>query len=158
MGNQQIHRFSQHFKKKPQNTPNKSSQNNPNEPGEGFYLEEWEIYNDKNKHIDNSVKINNDLLISQIQSNPFKDYEKKKTLGEGAYGQAILVTHKITGATRAMKVIKKIDTLVENNDQEVLNELNVLKKMDHPNILYLTYSMPSFVNFCLTNYFAFMKF
>ena len=135
MGNQQIHRFSQHFKKKPQNTPNKSSQNNPNEPGEGFYLEEWEIYNDKNKHIDNSVKINNDLLISQIQSNPFKDYEKKKTLGEGAYGQAILVTHKITGATRAMKVIKKIDTLVENNDQEVLNELNVLKKMDHPNII-----------------------
>ena len=34
-----------------------------------------------------------------------------------------------------MKVIKKIDNLVENNDLEVLNELNVLKKMDHPNII-----------------------
>ena len=132
MGNQHLHRLSEHFRKQPEKKP---SENNSNEPGEDFYLEDWEICNDKNKNIDSSVKIDSDLLISQVEKDPFKDYEIKKTLGEGAFGQVHLVTHKITGATRAMKVIEKKDTFTENNEQEVLNELNVLKKMDHPNII-----------------------
>ena len=84
---------------------------------------------------DNSVKFDNDLLISEVKKDPFTDYEIIKTLGEGAFGQVHLVKNKITKSIRAMKVIKKIDTIVENNDQEVLNEINVLKKIDHPNII-----------------------
>ncbi len=120
-------------KKKEENT--KKSENNSNGNGEDYFLEDWELYNDKNKNIDNSVKFDNDLLISEVKKDPFNDYEIVKTLGEGAFGQVHLVKNKMTKLIRAMKVIKKIDTIVENNDQEVLNEINILKKIDHPNVI-----------------------
>ena len=113
-------------KKKEENT--KKSENNSNGNGEDYFLEDWELYNDKNKNIDNSVKFDNDLLISEVKKDPFNDYEIVKTLGEGAFGQVHLVKNKMTKLIRAMKVIKKIDTIVENNDQEVLNEINIFKK------------------------------
>ena len=128
---------SEQNKKKEENTNinTKKTENNSNGTGEDYFLEEWEVYNDKNINIDNSVKFDNDLLISEVKKDPFTDYEIIKTLGEGAFGQVHLVKNKITKSIRAMKVIKKIDTIVENNDQEVLNEINVLKKIDHPNII-----------------------
>jgi len=128
---------SEHNKKKEENTNinTKKTENNSNGTGEDYFLEEWEVYNDKNINIDNSVKFDNDLLISEVKKDPFTDYEIIKTLGEGAFGQVHLVKNKITKSIRAMKVIKKIDTIVENNDQEVLNEINVLKKIDHPNVI-----------------------
>ena len=132
MGNEYLHPWSEFSKRKDNK---KSNQNNQNEPGEDFYLEDWEICNDKNKNIDNSVKIDNDLLISKVKKDPFKDYTIKKTLGKGGFGEVFLVIHNITGSIRAMKAIKKIDNYDGNNDLEVLNELNVLKKMDHPNII-----------------------
>ena len=132
MGNEYLHPWSKFSKRKDNK---KSNQNNQNEPGEDFYLEDWEICNDKNKNIDNSVKIDNDLLISKVKKDPFKDYTIKKTLGKGGFGEVFLVIHNITGSIRAMKAIKKIDNYDGNNDLEVLNELNVLKKMDHPNII-----------------------
>ena len=106
-----------------------------NETGEDFDLEEWNIVNDKNKNFENSINFGNDLLISQVKKDPYTDYKIIKTLGEGSYGKVHLVSHNITGAIRAMKVIKKVNTLIENNDEEVLNEINVLKKMDHPNVI-----------------------
>ena len=128
---------SEHNKKKEENTNinTKKTENNSNGTGEDYFLEEWEVYNDKNINIDNSVKFDNDLLISEVKKDPFTDYEIIKTLGEGAFGQVHLVKNKITKSIREMKVIKKIDTIVENNDQEVLNEINVLKKIDHPNVI-----------------------
>ena len=124
--------------------PNKKNQGNDNlinksnkkdELGEEFILEDWEVYNDKNKNIDNTIKFDKDLLISEADRDPLKDYEEKKLLGEGSYGKVFLVGHKITGATRAMKVIQKVEEIDENNVLEILNEINVLKKIDHPNII-----------------------
>ena len=118
--------------------PNKKNQGNDNlinksnkkdELGEEFILEDWEVYNDKNKNIDNTIKFDKDLLISEADRDPLKDYEEKKLLGEGSYGKVFLVGHKITGATRAMKVIQKVEEIDENNVLEILNEINV------PNII-----------------------
>ena len=129
--NHHIHRLSQHFKKK---VGKNKDQNKGNELGEEFYLEEWEICNDKNKNIDNrTVKFDSDLLISEVKKNPFDNYEITKSIGDGAFGQVFEVKHKISGSIRAMKVIKKDEST--NNDEEVLNEINILKRMDHPNVI-----------------------
>ena len=73
--------------------PNKKNQGNDNlinksnkkdELGEEFILEDWEVYNDKNKNIDNTIKFDKDLLISEADRDPLKDYEEKKLLGEGS--------------------------------------------------------------------------
>ena len=109
--------------------------NKKDELGEEFILEDWEVYNDKNKNIDNTIKFDSDLLISEADRDPLNDYQEKKLLGEGSYGKVFLVNHKITGATRAMKVIQKVEDIDENNVLEILNEINVLKKIDHPNII-----------------------
>jgi len=117
------------------NSYKKYKKSEENETGEDFYLEDWEIYNDHNKNLDNSVKFSNDLLISKVEKNPFNNYTVIKELGKGSYGKVLLVSHKITGAIRAMKIINKIDDGFENNDEEVLNEINILKKIDHKNII-----------------------
>ena len=97
--------------------------------GEEFILEDWQVFNDKNKNIDNSIKFDSDLLISEAKKNHFNDYKEKKLLGEGSFGKVYLVNHKIIGATRAMKIIQKVENIDENNIVEILNEINVLKKL-----------------------------
>ena len=85
--------------------------------------------------MDNPIKFDSSLLISEANRDPYNDYNEIKMLGEGSYGKVYLVSHKIIGAIRAMKVIKKIENYDENNTLEILNEINVLKKIDHPNII-----------------------
>ena len=106
-----------------------------NELGEEFILEDWQVFNDKNKNMDNSIKFDRDLLISEANKHPLNDYKEIKVLGEGSYGKVNLVSHKIIGAQRAMKIIGKVEDQDENNLFEILNEINVLKKIDHPNII-----------------------
>ena len=137
----------QYFKYKSVNNSNVDDENT--EPIDDFYLESWEICNDKNKNIDNSVKFSNELLISEVKIDPFTIYEKIKSLGEGSFGEVILVKHKITGEVRAMKVIKKMNTLTESNEEEVFNEINILKKMDHPNIIKIFEFYIQFNNYYL---------
>ena len=113
----------------------KKEEEKKNEIGEEFILEDWEVFNDKNKNIDNTIKFDSDLLISEANRDPYEDYDEIKKIGEGSYGLVYLVKHKIIGATRAMKIIEKVEDEEENNVLEILNEINVLKKIDHPNII-----------------------
>ena len=45
------------------------------------------------------------------------------------------VENRITGSKRAMKVISKGDNCNDEDDKEITNEINILRKLDHPNIL-----------------------
>ena len=110
-------------------------ESNTNETGEDYFLEDWDVVNDKNKNLNYSVKFGNDLLIKEVKKDPYADYNTIKTLGEGSFGKVDLVSHKITGAIRAMKIIEKVNDLIESNDQEVLNEINILKKIDLPSVI-----------------------
>ena len=75
-------------------------------------------------------------LISQYKKNPFLDYKKIKELGSGSFATVYLVKHNLTGAVRAMKEIKKMSNEgEEDNEEEIINEINILMKMDHPNIV-----------------------
>ena len=78
------------------------------------------------------IIINNQLLISQAKGTPLDKYIIEKPLGEGSFGKVFLVKHKETGIQRAMKeIVKDNKTLVS----DVENEIEILKKLDHPNIV-----------------------
>lgn len=56
-------------------------------------------------------------------------------MGKGAFGVVQKVKHIISGDIRAMKVIHK-EAFLDSSDEEKLNkEVEILKKLDHPNIL-----------------------
>lgn len=76
--------------------------------------------------------LNNDVIVSDLGANIENKYEKLKKLGEGAYGEVWKVRHKVLGKEFAMKIIEKSPYCVTN---EIINEINILKKLDHPNIL-----------------------
>lgn len=54
----------------------------------------------------------------------------------GAYGEVRKCLHKETKALRAVKIINK-KYLAENEKERLLGEINILKQLDHPNILKL---------------------
>ena len=72
-------------------------------------------------------------FIRMKEDNIFDEYDLKDKLGEGAYGCVYKVQQKGSNYFRAVKAIKK-----KNVDyDEFNNEIEVLKALDHPNIIKL---------------------
>ena len=116
-------------------TPKKEKIDNEEE---AFYLENWEIVTPKNmSKKPPKITLDSNILISKIKSNPFEDYTVIKELGSGSYAKVQLVKHNINNSIRAMKVIpKKIKKGTnKTNEEDVINEVYSLIKMDHPNIV-----------------------
>ncbi|CAD8067892.1 unnamed protein product [Paramecium primaurelia] len=82
------------------------------------------------------LKVSPDLFIPMKRQDIYSVYSLGKALGEGAYGQVSTVTNKRTGMIRAMKAIRK-DSLFEEEEQKLFQEMNILKDLDHPNIVKL---------------------
>ena len=83
----------------------------------------------------NTINLTNEVIVSQSNKNPSDDYKRVKFLGEGSYASVYCVENKITGAQRAMKIINKNENYSAEDDKEILNEINILRTLDHPNIL-----------------------
>ena len=82
------------------------------------------------------IGLEHNPLISLVKSDPFVDYTIIKELGSGSFATVHLVKHNISGAKRAMKAIQKTtEEDDEDNENEIINEINILMKMDHPNIV-----------------------
>lgn len=103
---------------------------------EDFYFEDWETASSR-KNKANLVVNNNVIISKKINSNPFDYYVVKKEIGSGTYSKVQLVQHKINLSIRAMKVIKKKKKRGTNqtNEMDVYKEVELLIKMDHPNIV-----------------------
>ena len=80
------------------------------------------------------VELSNDVIVSGNEINPEKIYQKTKMLGSGAFGEVWLVHHNDLDRDFAMKIIKKRKNK-PNDEKEILNEIEILKKLDHPKIL-----------------------
>ena len=79
------------------------------------------------------IKFHKEDIISHKSSNITKEYTFGKTIGKGAYGQVRLAIHKATKQTRAVKILSK-----SKIDLEALkNEVNILSKLTHPNIMQI---------------------
>ncbi len=75
-----------------------------------------------------------DIIFGDF-SNPFDIYDELDDLGEGAYGVVKKVSLKENPETiRAMKIIPK-DMIAEGESISLLNEIDILKKLEHPNIV-----------------------
>ena len=102
--------------------------------GDDFILEQYEICDELTLNKKNSViKFDPNLVVSEIKKDPFDDYKVIKTIGEGTFGRVDLVENKITGMIRAMKILNK--TKFKNNEALILNELNIMKKINHQNVV-----------------------
>ena len=106
---------------------NQNSKNN-NEKGSHNHIRP------EQKNSKKLVAINNDVIVSANEVNPEKIYIKTKLLGSGAFGEVWLVHHKDLDRDFAMKAIKKRKNK-PNDEKEILNEIEILKKLDHPKIL-----------------------
>ena len=82
-----------------------------------------------------SINLTNEVIVSQSNKNPSDDYKRLKFLGEGSYASVYCVENKITGAQRAMKILSKSENYSAEDDKEILNEITILRTLDHPNIL-----------------------
>ena len=60
------------------------------------------------------------------------NYQKLKRIGKGSYGSVYKVMKKNTNLIRAMKVIPKN---FQKDNLEILREINILKNLDHPNVM-----------------------
>ena len=81
-----------------------------------------------------SLTVKQDILVNEEKGNPSKKYKPKKMLGSGSFGSVYEAKNTIFGSTVAMKVIKK-DKENELDEQEIRNEIDILKKLSHPNIV-----------------------
>ena len=85
--------------------------------------------------ISKDFKLKNEATL--INAKPEDNYIIISKLGKGSFGSVYKVKHKITGEIRAMKIIKKYLTTDsrEKLDNDGIREIQVLKELDHPNIL-----------------------
>ena len=111
---------------------NQNNKSNDNYNDEDFYDERKNSYFPESYNDEGKLILNNDVLVTNSAKNPFHIYKALNLLGEGAFGEVWKVKHKLTGKEFAMKIIQKKP---EFKEKSILNEINILKKLDHPNIL-----------------------
>ena len=81
------------------------------------------------------VKFKTGSLVKEYFGDPFDIYEELEELGEGAYGVVKKVCLKENPETiRAMKIIPK-ENIMEGQSQKLLDEIQILRKLEHPNIM-----------------------
>jgi len=84
---------------------------------------------------ESSISISNKLFINDIiEYLPSKKYKILSKLGEGSFGMVYLAQNKYTKEKVAMKEIKKANKDLLS-DGEIRDEIDILKKLDHPDIV-----------------------
>ena len=79
------------------------------------------------------LEVRQENLVIQERGNPKKHYIPVKLLGQGSFGSVYEAEHIIFKNKVAMKIINKSDNDVD--EKEILNEIDILKKLSHPNIV-----------------------
>ena len=94
----------------------------------------------------NMSTISSTTLSSKIFNGQIEDYLMTKELGKGSYAVVKLAINKYTREKFAIKIYKKENLLDPKKRNTVKNEINILKQLDHENImkLYEVIENPSF--------------
>ena len=70
--------------------------------------------------------------IQQLDKDSLENYEKIQRIGKGSYSSVYKVRNKNTNLIRAMKIIPKN---FQKDNTEIMREINILKNLDHPNVM-----------------------
>ena len=84
------------------------------------------------------VTLDSKVFIAKGNNDPNKLYIKKEILGRGSFGIVYLVKQRYLSRYFAMKVIKKSPTKAKEEEENLMNEVDILRKLDHPNIVKIT--------------------
>ncbi len=86
-----------------------------------------------------NIKVNAKNFIVQRTKNISEAYEKLQFLGQGAFGSVYKVVRKNSGTREIIRALKQISkksmNVSEESKEEIKNEIEVLKNIDHPNIM-----------------------
>ena len=84
----------------------------------------------------NDLKLKKEWFIEQGSGKIEDNYEidERMELGQGTYGRVIKAKNKTTKVVRAIKIIPKAKV---KNHERFATEINILKNIDHPNIIKL---------------------
>ena len=80
------------------------------------------------------ISISNKLFIDEVNDSPSKKYEILSKLGSGSFGNVYLARNKFTDEKVALKQIKKSSANLLS-DGEIKDEIEILKNLDHPDIV-----------------------
>lgn len=81
-----------------------------------------------------NIKLQRKMLIQGYDIDPFTKYTKLSEIGKGSYGKVFKVIDNNNNQLRAMKIINK--PIHKRYDEEKISkEVNILKMVDHPNII-----------------------
>lgn len=123
---------------------NNNNNNNPNlllreQPTKDIPDNKPEILPQKEASDDNKqmVTLDSKVFIAKGNNDPNKLYIKK-ILGRGSFGIVYLVKQRYLSRYFAMKVIKKSPTKAKEEEENLMNEVDILRKLDHPNIVKIT--------------------
>jgi calcium-dependent protein kinase len=92
---------------------------------------------DKSKDTNNQgkdIKLTKSNFVNYKKGNIEADYELRETLGSGAFAKVVKVLHKKSGQYRALKIIKKQK---DQDPARMYLEVEILKKLVHPNIMQI---------------------
>ncbi|CAD8110398.1 unnamed protein product [Paramecium sonneborni] len=79
-------------------------------------------------------KVAPSIFVSLKNGDIYEYYDIESTLGEGNFGRVSLIKQKSTKILRAMKQIAK-DKILASQREKMIQEVNILKDLDHPNIV-----------------------
>ena len=124
---------------------NKSINNNNNNLNpkstllsKGTTEEDDELYSKYNKsqtilsqgYFDGKIDIKD--YIKKLDTDSLENYQKIERIGKGSYGSVYKVLNKNSKLIRAMKIIPKN---YQKDNEEIMREINILKNLDHPNVM-----------------------
>ena len=122
---------------------------------ESFYIKDMQYTVPKNV---TDIKVDTQNFITKSEKKVFDIYEKISKLGNGAFGTVYKVKRKNSGFNpiiRALKEISKEKMMrSEEGDVEIKNEIEILKKIDHPNIMKIFEFFEDDENIYLVNEFC----
>ena len=101
-----------------------------------------------------NIPIRRNSLIVEWYRNPYDIYDELETLGSGGFGLVKKVCLKNNPESiRAMKIIPRDNLLKGINDANLLEEIFILKNLDHPNIMKLYEFFVDYQNFYIISEF-----
>ena len=106
--------------------------------------------NKKNKFNLNLELIYN-IIIRFYNEDSSSLYKKLKFLGEGSFASSYICQNRITDSIRALRVSSYSRSLNLDEEKEIKNSANILKSLDHPNIVKIFEAFNSKESFSIVN-------